>query len=768
MMKNMLILPMLVIFAFFVKPIMAQDNEEPIPIEYGDVDVADFTIPYGTDFAKYQIYIFYGEAGDVIDIAFEFVEVEGISGLLSLTDVTTGKSYEGIQPLMNILIPSYPRFALEDFRLPSTGNYIIEVEIHGYDGGLIPSYSTDYSLTLDGKRIKDRQLFQALSVYTVAYSRAGVELGTVEYDEWSRIALLQVGKEPADRSSGVHFGELCPSFSPDGKTMIYAGYEAIPPIGIEGVIKFEPAVAIFSRPVNGGSRTMILEDLTGDIGLPRYSPDGTQITFHQQTAKDIFEVFIFDTRTRITTQVTDLGAQSRYPSWSPDGKKLLFHSDTQGHYDIYTISLDGTDLRRLTNSSNDEYRAIYSPDGKQIVYTVETKDNFGLFLMDSTGANQRPLTSRPYSTSQAWTPDGKWILFQSYAGDNSNVQNLYFIHSTGGAPVRITDPMHSNECGTVSPIVIGQSTPTPVPTSTIIPSQATPTPTTAPPTVTPTITSLPTKVIEEGVVLAWGLNDHNQINVPPDLHDVKEVAAGMWHSVALKKDGTVVIWGDGVKDIPEGLQKVKTIAANASYVLALQEDGRVAAWGWDGWYDGNGVLNVPKNLKDVKAIDVGATYALALKNDGTVVAWGRDGNGTDIPDGLKDVKAIAAGFSHAVALKSDGTLVAWGRNDFGQATIPGGLKKVIAIDAGYLHTLALQEDGTVVAWGLSDDGQLDIPEGLDNVVAIAAGAYHNLALKKDGTVVAWGREADGRTNIPSTLTNVKAIAAGESHSLIIK
>ena len=44
-------------------------------------------------------------------------------------------------------------------------------------------------------------------------------------------------------------------------------------------------------------------------------------------------------------------------------------------------------------------------------------------------------------------------------------------------------------------------------------------------------------------MVAWGYNDYGQTNVPAGLSGVTAIAAGDYHSLALKSDGTVVAWG---------------------------------------------------------------------------------------------------------------------------------------------------------------------------------------------------------------------------------
>jgi len=292
------------------------------------------------------------------------------------------------------------------------------------------------------------------------------------------------------------------------------------------------------------------------------------------------------------------------------------------------------------------------------------------------------------------------------------------------------------------------------------------------------------------------------------LTQVIAITAGASHTVALRDDGTVWAWGNNgsgqlgtatgfcstvFPDLPctatpvqvEGISDVTAVAAGAFHTVALRTDGTVWTWGsnifgtlGDGTTTNRISPEQVPGLTDVTAIAAGSAYTLALKKDGTVWAWGNNGLGqlgsaTDfcnsdydylpcstIPlqvEGFSGATALAAGNSRTFALKADGTVWAWGSGLLGDGTTGGsispvqvtGLTDVTAIAAGSSHTLALREDGTVWAWGDGSDGQLGDGErssspvpvqayGLTDVKSIAAGYWFSLALKNDDTVWGWG------------------------------
>jgi hypothetical protein len=309
-------------------------------------------------------------------------------------------------------------------------------------------------------------------------------------------------------------------------------------------------------------------------------------------------------------------------------------------------------------------------------------------------------------------------------------------------------------------------------------------------------------------LVSWGNDAYGQTEVPGGLTNVVGISEGIFHSLALKGDGTVVAWGAGTtytkniphygqSAVPADLSNVVGVAGGYYHSLALEADGTVVAWGAGltnaGTLPNYGQALVPAALSNVVGLAGGFYHSLALKADRTVVTWGAGTTNTGlnpdygqslIPAALSGVVGIAAGAYHNLALTVNGTVVAWGAGTtnagsipiYGQALVPAGLSNVVAVAAGGYHSLALKADGTVVAWGagmtntgiLPNYGQALVPAGLSNVVAIAAGHYHSLALEPDGTVVVWGSDTYGQTNVPNALSNVISVAGRGYHVLVLE
>jgi hypothetical protein len=216
-----------------------------------------------------------------------------------------------------------------------------------------------------------------------------------------------------------------------------------------------------------------------------------------------------------------------------------------------------------------------------------------------------------------------------------------------------------------------------------------------------------------GTVVAAGDDAYGQTAVPATLSNVVAVACGWYHGLALRSDGRVVAWGTstnpaviakndnidyGQSLVPAGLTNVVAIAAGGWHSLALKADGTLTGWGRNDYSQ----ATAPPGLSNVVAIAAGAADSLALEANGRLVAWGDNTYGqTNVPGNLTNgILAIASGGWHNLVLKTNGTVVAWGAGggaspyvDYGQTNVPAGLTNVIQIAAGLLNSLALVGSG---------------------------------------------------------------------------
>ncbi len=237
------------------------------------------------------------------------------------------------------------------------------------------------------------------------------------------------------------------------------------------------------------------------------------------------------------------------------------------------------------------------------------------------------------------------------------------------------------------------------------------------------------------------------------------IAAGSFHTVGLKTDGTVIAVGrnsDGQCDV-SGWADIVAAAAGGIHTVGLKTDGTVVAVGRNNYRQCN-----VSGWTDIVAIAAGSFHTVGLKADGTVAAVGYGSFGQLNVSEWADIIAIAAGGNHTVGLKADGTVAAVGYNSFRQCNVSEWTDSV-AIAAGGNHTVGLKADGTVVASGADVD---NISEWTD-IVAIAAGGNHTVGLKADGTVAVVGYNSDGQCNV-SEWTDIVAIAAGGNHTVGLK
>ena len=122
------------------------------------------------------------------------------------------------------------------------------------------------------------------------------------------------------------------------------------------------------------------------------------------------------------------------PVVSPDGKRIAFISNRNGADDVYVISLEGRNERRLTNSPDAEANVAWSRDRK-ILFAIFKEDFSHIYQIDADGTNQQELAKVP-GRAVVLSPDGQRLL---YMAGTWTASKLTVSASDGSNPKEITD-----------------------------------------------------------------------------------------------------------------------------------------------------------------------------------------------------------------------------------------------------------------------------------------------------------------------------------------
>jgi TolB protein len=183
---------------------------------------------------------------------------------------------------------------------------------------------------------------------------------------------------------------------------------------------------------------------------PTFSPDGRWVVFCSERdgnpnlyAQDL-------SKNDPPKSLTRGSFMSASPAFTPDGKTLLFVSDRNGNADIFSMPFDPAHIaaadgaQNLTRSPGGDYRPSVSPDGKTILFSSD-RDSYRIFLEDTTnsrgfeseiyamdidGSHVRRLTNthrtdnKPFqfndNGSPVWSGNGRTIYFYANRDDTKH------------------------------------------------------------------------------------------------------------------------------------------------------------------------------------------------------------------------------------------------------------------------------------------------------------------------------------------------------------
>jgi TolB protein len=115
-------------------------------------------------------------------------------------------------------------------------------------------------------------------------------------------------------------------------------------------IAFTSEAQIYVMDADGSNMRRLVEE-PGHADEPAWSPDGARIAFAWQRSRTSnFDIWVHDFATGRNTQITSNAGGNERPTWAPDGRHIAFQSTRTGTPQIFSMVLDGTKIRQLTNT----------------------------------------------------------------------------------------------------------------------------------------------------------------------------------------------------------------------------------------------------------------------------------------------------------------------------------------------------------------------------------------------------------------------------------
>jgi Tol biopolymer transport system component len=206
-----------------------------------------------------------------------------------------------------------------------------------------------------------------------------------------------------------------PVFSPDGTKIAFSRW------GFRGdycdLMIMDADGSNIQRITFGGIPGMI----EGTFEEPQRSRDGTKLIFvyREGTTAHGYSQWVG------TINVDGSGLQvigrGAAPRFCFDDTKILFETDhfLDGQERIALMNADGTNVQILTSGPSDGY-----PDMSSLTHRIIFVRNQDLYIMNEDGSDLKPITSDGLNYYPRWSPDEKWIAYQSKKSGNWDIWKM--------------------------------------------------------------------------------------------------------------------------------------------------------------------------------------------------------------------------------------------------------------------------------------------------------------------------------------------------------
>jgi TolB protein len=211
--------------------------------------------------------------------------------------------------------------------------------------------------------------------------------------------------------------------------------------GRKGIFKYKVAFKldlgrsseIAVADYDGGNMVQLTHDGT-TVAAPSWG-SGRRGLFYTSYRSGYPDIYFHDLGTGARQPLANFPGLNTSAAVSPNGERVAMILSKSGSPDLWVVNADGSNLRQLTTTREDESSPCWSPDGSTICFTSRESGVAQLYTIPASGGSMRRLaTSGLGNISEPdWSPDGKWIAFTHMKrGDNFEV---CVVPAAGGVPV---------------------------------------------------------------------------------------------------------------------------------------------------------------------------------------------------------------------------------------------------------------------------------------------------------------------------------------------
>jgi serine/threonine protein kinase/Tol biopolymer transport system component len=147
------------------------------------------------------------------------------------------------------------------------------------------------------------------------------------------------------------------------------------------------------------------------------------------------------------------GGDFTFPALSPDGKRLAITRTPGGQPgDIWVKRLDRSSSIKLTVDGKDNYGSGWTPDGRSVTFSSAFATGvLWTKLADGSAQAVMQLHEKWDLYNPRWSPDGKWLIFQTDVGSPGRADILGIRPGVDSTPVPVVASKSSDMSPAISP-----------------------------------------------------------------------------------------------------------------------------------------------------------------------------------------------------------------------------------------------------------------------------------------------------------------------------